>query len=131
MLPVKLKPIISFFLHLLRARFITDNLITDRRSFWGLPLHMSWLILLCPALPFMLTGRSRGNKVTRRVLSAMLGWPAGFNWANYKGSTRFGLKVAEIIIVSMHQAATLSPKSHVKPTEGATEMNEDVAEVII
>ena len=109
-----------------------------------------------PCSPLSAEWKEQGNGDIRGVLSAMLvtagfgrgkgdrklgvgpaplGWPAGVSWANFKGSTRSGLKVAEVtdIIVSMLQAAGLSPDTHVKPTEEAiAEMTEeDVVEELM
>ena len=109
-----------------------------------------------PCSPFSAEWKEQGNGIIRGVLSAMLvtagygrgkgdrklgvapapvGWPASVSWANYKGSTRSGLKVSEVteIIVSMLQAAGLSPETHVKPSVEleAPEMTEADAEEFI
>ena len=107
-----------------------------------------------PCSPFSADWKEQGNGIIRGVLSAMLvtagygkgkgdrklgvgpapvGWPAGIDWAEFKGSTISGLKVGAVtdIIVSMFQAAGLSSETHVKPTGEPTEMTEDVAEDII
>jgi hypothetical protein len=106
-----------------------------------------------PCSPFSADWKEQGNGIIRGVLSAMLvtagygrgkgdrklgvgpapvGWPTGIDWAEFKGSTRSGLKVAAVtdIIVSMFQAAGLSPETHVKPTGEATRMTEAAAEDI-